>query len=184
MYLNNVKQLSKIEWGKEWLWDIKFPDAPSPFNNWFPATDVTIPTATLKSKTFVIHMSEYSIPERTGEHKLSISFVDDINHTLLDWITAWINGIVDNTQGHGYVLTLQEAMKQVFITRLNTNREPILIGGVPYEDVYWVYPEGTPRFKGGGGSKSLAYEQDFVIVGDTGLKYITNMQNKGILPKS
>jgi len=184
MYLNRIEQLrDRVEWGKEWLWDIQFPSAPDPFNRWFPAIDVEFPTATLKSKTFNGALSEYSIPYGTGEHKLSITFYDDINHTLLDWLTAWINTTVVDVEGHAYVKTLDEAKDSVFIARLDNRRNALSVGGTAYEEGFWVYPEGSPIFKGGSNSKPTIYSHDFVIVGDISRPYIDNMISKGFLKR-
>jgi hypothetical protein len=184
VYLNRIDQLRTIEWGKEYLWDIQFPSAPSPFNNWFPASNVEFPTATLKSKTFTGALSEYSIPIGTGEHKITITFLDDINHTLLDWLTAWINTTVVNIEGHAYVKTLDEAKNKVFIARLGNDRNALSVGGVAYIEGFWVYPEGSPVFKGGSDSKPFTYSQDFVIIGELNSRpYIDNMLSKGFLKR-
>lgn len=184
MFLYDVRQIKEIEFAKEWLWDIRFPKAPKPFNEWFPATDVSFPVATVKSKTFSVFLSEYSIPEKTGEHKMTIGFLDDIKHTLLDWITAWMHLIVNISEKKGCVQTLQEAKKEVYIARLNSKRELLQVGKVPYIEGYWVYPEGSPTFVGGSESRPLTYSVDFVIVGEISSRpYIENMIEKGFLSR-
>lgn len=154
-------QVRQIEWSRSYLWDVKFYDAPAPFNTWFPATDVSIDEGVLESKSFDIFVTSFSIPTRTKEKVLSLTFVDDANHTLIDWITAWMALIVNDSG----VLTLEQAKKKIDITRLNNKRKPIKVGSTSYVESYGVYPEGTIQFLGGSDdAKVNSYQVKFNIV--------------------
>jgi len=183
-----LDQVRKIEWSKSYLWDIKFPTAPAPFNDWFPATNVTNDMGSLKSENFDIFTTNFSIPTKTSERSLSITFVDDAKHTLLDWITFWMHSIVSSfaITGNGFafesgVLTLEQAVKQVDITRLTTRRSPIRVGNTSYTESYKVYPEGIIQFTGDSDGKVNTYTVKFIIAEVIGIPpYITNMLSKGI----
>lgn len=192
MYLKNVNEMVSIEWSREHLWDIKFPDpngAPAPFNRWFPSSYVSVPMGAVKSKTFEGPLSEYSIPIKTEEKTMSITFFDDTNHTLLDWITYWMNSIfgrnlVSSISAYfvtSYVETLDRTTKRVDISRLNSNKEEIIISGdSPYVDSYLVYPEDVIGFKGGSEAKPNSYTVKFIIAGIIQQNYVINMLGRGI----
>jgi hypothetical protein len=181
-----------IEWSREHLWDIKFPDpngAPAPFNRWFPATNVFVPMAILKSKTFEGPLSEYSIPIKTEEKRMSVTFFDDTTHKLLDWITYWMNStfgstLVSSTSGYfitSYVKTLEKITRRIDISRLDSNKsEIILSNGDVYVDSYLVYPEDVIGFKGGNEPKPNSYAVRFVIAGIIKQNFIINMLGRGV----
>ena len=183
MYVTGVEQLRSIEWGRDWLWDIKFPAAPAPFNTWFPASDISFPTAIVSSYKIRGYSREYSAPEGSGEPSLSLTFFDDANQTLVDWFTFWMRSI--NSDLYGYALTLDDAVREVDIARLNPDRSLIKVGDSVYEEKYWVYPDGKLEFKGGSANKGKMYSLDFVIVGsliaEIQKPYLLNMQKKGII---
>jgi len=148
-FLNRVRDLrgsggsatapgQAIQWGQTFLWDLKFEDAPAPFNEWFPAADVEENIYTLESLTIQGFMSTYKVPKSTTVFDLKVTFYDDENHVLLDWLAEWVNGVM---LGSGnYVATLQESCRIVSLARLNSLREAI---GVT---TFWVYPEEALYF--------------------------------------
>lgn len=181
MYLRNLDQIRGIEWSRNYLWDIQFPDAPAPFNSWFPATDVSVEMGNLETEKFNIFISDFSIPIRRKERTLSITFVDDVNHTLIDWITLWFDSIVlpGVLPGSG-VLPLELAVKPVYIARLDSRRNYVKVGSLDYIDKYSVYPTDSIKFSGGSGeSKVNSYEVEFVIAGVIQQGWIENMIAKG-----
>lgn len=161
-YLNDLEKVRGIEWGRKYLWDIRFDSAPSPFDQWFPAIEVSEPTAVLESYKFDGFMSQYSVPLRSGLKKLSITFVDDVNQTLAKWMTDWINSKIQNNGR--YVSSLSSSVKLVQILKLNSNRAIIDQSG------YWVYPETEFKFEGSNDSAAPQYSVPFVIVGTAAVK--------------
>lgn len=157
MFLTNVDQLRQIEWGKTYLWDLKFPDAPTPFSEWFPATDVEENLLTLTGHTFEAFLSTYSVPKSTTEFDLKITFVDDINHTLSSWFTDWVNSGILN--GGSHISTLEESVKIVYLAKLNLDKSPIKFSS------YLVYPEGELYFVGNSESNLPTYNIELKIAG-------------------
>jgi hypothetical protein len=180
-------QIRQISWSRSYLWDIRFPSAPAPFKDWFPATDVSVEMGVLVSKEFTFFSTDCSIPIGTKEKSLNITFIDDAVHTLIDWVTFWMNTIVSpvSIKGNNFlidsgVLTLEQAVKEINIIRLNSKRNPINVGNEEYIDKYKVYPTGTIKFIGDSDSKVNSYQVNFVIAEIIGIQpYITNMFSKG-----
>lgn len=176
-------QIRGIEWSRNTLWEVRFPSAPSPFNTWFPATDIEIEMGNLDTESFSFFMSSYSIPLRRKERTISLTFVDNAEHILLDWITAWFNSIVvPDRRLRGFkqsgVRTLSESIKQIDITRL-TSRQRAINVGVSYIDSYNVFPSGSIKFIGGSGeSKVNSYSVDFIIAGVIQERWVENMIKK------
>lgn len=181
MFLTSQDQVRQVEWSRNYLWDVQISDAPSPFNTWFPATDVAVDMGILESESFDIFVSSFSIPVRTKERTLSLTFVDDANHTLVDWLTLWYNQIVvPGGIGGGWVQTLEESVKNIQIARLNSRRVPIKVGSIDYIESYAIYPNDTVRFLGGSEeSKVNSYEAKFIIAGVIDQPWIENMISKG-----
>jgi hypothetical protein len=152
-------QIRQIEWSRNYLWDVQFPGlygAPPPFNTWFPATDIKVDEGVLETESFDIFVTSFSIPARTKERTLSLTFVDDAKHTLIDWIKNWMSQIVN----YSGVSTLDQATKQIDITRLDNRRNSIK------RESYNVYPEGTIQFLGGSeDAKANSYTVNFIIAG-------------------
>jgi hypothetical protein len=192
MFLTHVDQMVGIEWSREHLWDIKFgpgsSSPPVPFDQWFPASDVSYPTGIVELKTFDGPLSEFSIPIKTRERQLSITFFDDFEHVLLDWFTWWMNSMFGNTMAStsseyltpSYVQTLDQVTKQVFISRLNSQRKEITLNsGNVYIDSFKVFPTDVIGFKGGSDAKPNVYTVKFVIAAIIKQNYVSNMIKQG-----
>ncbi len=156
-YLNSIDQLRTVEWGRSYLWDIRFPDAPAPFNNWFPAVDVEENTATLNSQEFNAAWTTFRIPYNTSSFDLRITFMDDVNHTLRLWIEKWINEEI--LSGGKGTKPIAEITKPVEITKLSLDKEVIDLKR------YLVYPEGGIYFTGNSNADALVYSVTFIIAG-------------------
>ena len=156
-FLERQSQLGQIPWGDSWLWDLRFDDAPAPFNNWFPASDVDENKLTLNTKTIEGGISTYEIPEKTAAFDITITFFDDENHTLLEWLSDWVNSIIFN--GERRVAVLEQAVKRVDLIKMNSRRETIK------EDSYLIFPKGSNNFRGTIDSAVPQYPVAFVIAG-------------------
>lgn len=158
-FLNNIDQLRQVEWGKKFLWDIKFEDAPAPFDQFFPAIDIEEDKAILEHYQFERLSKAFKVPQKTGVKSLRITFADDADNTLVDWLDDWINRLVLNNDG--YVSTLERASKLVTLLKLNSTREELNNQQISY----WVVPEGQVTYNGSSSSDAQSYSVTFVIVG-------------------
>jgi len=158
-FLNGIDSVRAVEWGRTYLWDIQFqdPTIPSPFNTWFPAKEVEEELAKLNSHTFTSGISTYKIPQNTETLNVKITFYDNSDYDLLNWLENWINTISLN--GGFYVATLSTAAKFLQIIKMDNERNTIDTSS------YWVYPEGTLTYMGNSESGAITYSMNFVIVG-------------------
>lgn len=168
MFLQDIEQMRQIEWGKTYLWDVLFPAAPAPFNEWFPATDVTENLATLNEHQIEGYMSTYSVPLSTSEFDINLTFVDDINHTLATWLGYWINTEILNKGSH--ISTLAESVKMIIIAKLDGKKQPVNITDPAGNKIdnptgYWVYPSGAVNFEGNSESGLPTYQMALKIAG-------------------
>ena len=139
--------LTNITWGSNHLWDIKFPDAPEPFNKWFPAIGVEENVYTLEEYTWSSYLTDFTIPKNSTHFTLSITALDDINNTLMNWITHWVNNeilnaVPANEDDYGKISPLSKSVKLVELVRLNQQQEPT------YRANYWVFPYGEHNWVG------------------------------------
>ena len=165
-----IGQLRSIEWGKKFLWDIKFVDpqdhisGPNParglgkkFQDFFPASDVRENIGTMTSYEWQIYMSTFKTPRQTSLFDLDVTFFDDATDTLLNWIDDWINITILN--GGQFLTPLEECVRLLQVRKLNGRRETIS------ENSYWVFPEGPISYLGSSSSDPKQYFLKFIIAG-------------------
>lgn len=157
MFLKGKNQLRNIDWSKAYLWDVRFPDAPVPFNSWFPATNVEENIYTLNTKSLELYISTYEIPLSTTLFDLKITFIDDIKLTIHEWVSNWINKEILN-EGRG-LTPISECCKTVQIVKLDAQKSPILTSN------YKVFPKDAGYFNGSSESQPLSNVIQFVIAG-------------------
>lgn len=163
-FLRNADQLRKVEWDRGYLWEVRFPDAPPPFNDFFPATSVAEELCDLVSKVFDGTMNTYQIPTGQAMNEIRLTFVDGGNIkdnqsglVLSKWITDWIN--VEILNDEKYISTIETASKLMQVIKLNSQHEII-------SDVtYWVFPKGKIMYNGKNENSLVEFAVDFAIVG-------------------
>jgi len=174
-----IGNLRNVEWGKKYLWAVRFtdPKPPKPFDTFFPASDVTIPEATLNSYNFEQGQSSFRVPQRSEISEISLTFYDDNIGTLQTWMKNWIN--IDILNQGKFVSCLKDShpvsgklnpynynrvypTRTLELTKLDESLSPIE-GGLK---VYTVYPEGTLEWSGSSGSEAQSYTVTFTIVGE------------------
>lgn len=155
-----IENLRAIEWARDYLWDARFMGQGSsigPFTNWFPATGVTENLATANNHTFEGFLSSYSVPLSSAEFTIDLMFLDDVTHSITDWLSDWINnGILNNGQ---YITTADKAMRMLQIRKLKPDMT------VKTDTTYWVIPEGNMDFEGTSESGSHEYSMSFKVLG-------------------
>ncbi len=155
-FLKNINDLRKIEWGRKHLWDVKFKDAPAPFNEWFPAISIEEGLSSLESHDVQSAMTSHKVPKASRFKDIKITFYDDQAGTLREWIKKWVN--TDILNGGKYLSTLESSCKPVTILKLDHKRTPISTS------TYFVYPETDLMFEGDSSSDAVMYAVNFHIV--------------------
>jgi hypothetical protein len=155
-FLNGIEQIRAVDWGRTHDWDLKFENAPAPFNSWFPAADVEEDIAKINLDSFEIYNTTVKIPKSTTSLDLRITFYDDENNTLLYWIRDWINTTI---LGDGQsVATMDESTRRIFLVKKNSRGVQVKF------DAYNVIPEGGITFNGKSEAGIPMYTMGFHIV--------------------
>ena len=163
MWLRGKGQVREVEWGSTHLWDCRFtalnPEdrPPAPFDDWFPAISVSENAYTMVNHQVEFWLSNYSLPSHTSEFTLNVTYADDENTSLLQWVSDWVNKSI---LGDGAVVkTLAESVRIFDFARLNFQKEPV------YTRSYWVLPNGEGNYEGESSGALNQYSLDMVIAG-------------------
>jgi hypothetical protein len=181
-----IDQMRSVEWGRKYLWAIKFLDTnvelPTVFKDYFPASDVEFPVGSLDSFGFDLAQSSYKVPQRSQIKQMSVTFFDDINGSLLKWFRDWIEIDILNfgqfiscINDEHHILEEQSGqttdsfgaerkvspVRTIQIDQLKPDLEPT---GLSY--ILKIYPEGEINFTGASASEATTYTVNFVIVGE------------------
>lgn len=128
--LSEIGQIRKVEWGATYLWDIYFPDAPYPFNDWFPASNVSEPLIQPMFESQSFGLIKLDFPKNTGALSMSITFYDDVNLTLETWLREWYNKIFNDFM---HVTPLYDCLKDVQVRRLDRGKN--IVSNINYSVV-------------------------------------------------
>lgn len=162
-FLRNIDELRSVEWSASYLWDIRFtdPTPPAPFNNFFPAQDVQENLTNLESYQQELMHKAVKVPHRSSPRSIAITFADDIDNTLLNWLHEWMEGEIFNDDG-SKVKVLDEICRRIDILKLDESRNTLQTTS------YWVYPEGPLNFNGTSQAQPHQYNFTFVVAGRVG----------------
>lgn len=163
-----IGRLRSTEWAKKYLWELKFvnaisndqvqnPTPNSPFDEWFPAIDIEENVANLETLTKDVYGTNFSIPLKGSLKTMKITFLDDINHTVFNFMRNWIN--VEILNNGLYTSTLEKSIKAVQVNQLNNAR------GMVESTTYAIFPQGSLTRVGSSSSDGQAYSMDFTIAG-------------------
>jgi hypothetical protein len=133
-FLKSIDEIRSVQWGTSNLWDMQIPSAPSPFNKWFPAVDVSENKIFSTSFTAPYFLKQYKFPQNSSMPELQITFADDEDKHLVNWLQAWHDEIYDDTDG---VTCLEDAIRKISVLKLNGRRELLSTTD------YYAYPEGN-----------------------------------------
>ncbi len=159
VFLKDLEQIRAVEWGKRYLWDIKFedPDIVAPFDSWFPAQDVEQQLANITTFQFDGFLSTYQIPQKNQAREIRLTFIDDAAFTLESFFEVWIRETIFNLENH--VATLSECVKLVSIVKTNSAKEAVKTTS------YWVFPSGPLIYTGASSADNVIYSMPCIIAG-------------------
>lgn len=156
-YLTGKSKIRQINWGAKYLWDVRFPDCPAPFAEWFPAVDIDVDMWELNWKEFEVGMTTVSVPSGTGTLSLKMTFNDDVMNTIQNWLTQWVRSeILHNGQG---LSSLAASAKKLQLAKLDFQRKSVSV------QTFWVVPTGTMAWSGTSSADVNQNTCDFKIVG-------------------
>ena len=170
--LSKFSSLREINWSQNWRWDIQFPTAPSPFNEWFPATDVDENIFTLNTKDFNSGMSTYSLPKDSTQFDLKVTWIDDMALTLEHWLEHWVNSKIMILKNGGTCLRpLKSIVKEVHLHKLDSMNEIVA------SHKFLVYPKDSLYFEGRSEAGRHGSQTVFVIAGTISKKRLRSHAN-------
>jgi hypothetical protein len=160
-----LSEAASITYARKYNYAVKFETAPRPFSEWFPAVSCDLKVGSVSSKGFKIGTRNLKLPVMRGDLTLKISYVDDDNHTLLQWIDAWCNSIIsvkgkDNPYYGSRVLPLADAVRTCTIRPLTISKQP-----AGEDIVLSVYPDGDFNMSKAADSGIFLQEGSFHVAG-------------------
>jgi hypothetical protein len=180
---NGITAIRSVEFDKRFLWAIDFVNTftpPAPFDNFFPASEVSFGMSNVNTKTIPYGQRELEIPINESPREVSITFYDDTSQTLLRYFKDWMeldiknngqfmSGLEDN---HPIVTTdsFGNGQRRVFpsrtirLTHLDAYRTQNSIYS------YRIFPKGQIDFLGSQASEATEYTVQFAIVDDLSAK--------------
>lgn len=155
-----LEQMRHVQWGRTYLWEIQFlgNTPPSPFNAWFPATDVRENLYTLQTQGFSMAASTFDVPSGSTNSDLNITFYDDEKHTLANWFTEWVQEVL-GIKNNRRLQTIAEASRLIMIKKLNSYQQMIA------QNTYLVYPKDSLYFEGNSQADIHKYSIPLVVTG-------------------
>lgn len=158
-YLKTLDQMVSVNWAKSYLWDCYLPDAPSPFNEWFPAQTADQTLFDIMDKSVTVGAGSFSIPQGLNELDIKLNMLDDNKCSLEKFFTEWRNQMFPSRTS---VATITEVVKKFYIAKLNNQRQ------VTHEAGFWVRPTGQFFFQGNSDSGVRIYNVTLKICGVVG----------------
>lgn len=174
VFLNNIDQIRQIEWDQGHLWDVSFSETVnkqhkskliSPFSDWFPAESVNDERFSLSTFDQELHQfSGFPFPSGAQQRSITLGFYDDINNTLLKWVTKWVK--TDILNDGKFLTPLARCTKILRLAKLNSQRQMVPDSQNPNIFSYLVIPSGSAEFQGSENPSSTVYSVRFLIVGE------------------
>lgn len=163
VFLKGQRSLRNVQWGAQYLWDIRFPNAPSPFNAWFPAVDVEENLFSLNTKEYELGHASYSHPIGHDSFDLKVTFNDDVKLTIHNWLTNWVRSRIFNN-GLG-IAPLDQCVEVVQLVKTDFRYRVLATAS------YWVFPRGVMYFSGTSTASPAQNQIEFVIAGAADNRY-------------
>lgn len=146
-----LDQINTIEFDSTHLWSIEFPDAPAPFNQWFPATSFDDDVYSIVTDQYDIGNEKFQQSTGLGLRSARIECFDADDARLFNWILKWVDTEMVKEHGMAY---LEDYCKVLNVKKFNWQQKLIR------QDQYIVTPIGsfkdskTPE----AGAKVLSFE--------------------------
>lgn len=159
MFIKSVQDLynKNIIWSKGFLWEVKFPEAPAPFNDWFPATSVHEPKYLLEGRPFEFANGTATILHKKSAEPIAIEFIEDAKLTLENWFVDWVDEIF-NGDGNG-MLPFEDAARELEIVKFDTMHKLLK------RTAYWVVPTESMFFEGGNDAEPITNNVTLIVAG-------------------
>ncbi len=161
-----LDDLRTIEWAPTYMWDVMFPDSnlPAPFDRWFPASSYGLVNMTMTSMSIRTANAEFHIPQKSGPKTFQLTFHDNDDYVLSNWLENWYNNTIFN-KGLS-VATLSDAIKTLLYVPLKrtTNTQGDKNTSGSQASTLSVFPAGSVTIIGNSAPGVIDIQVDFHIV--------------------
>jgi hypothetical protein len=176
-----IESMRRIDWEKKYLWTLDFVDfrPPAPFDNFFPASDVSFPMGFIEDLQIEFGQNDFRFPVKSKSKELTITFYDDENRTVIRWMRDWmeldlmnygqfVSGLDDNHNTvepdmTGNIRPVQPVRHMRLALLQHFKREVITFD-------FRVYPVGELTYSGSQESAAGTYSMTFVVAEEIGKK--------------
>lgn len=157
-FMNAQDVLKWFEPDQDYLWVVRFYDAPAPFNNYLPAIDIRMNLWALETLSKAGGNHTVLFPSENSPRTLSITQYDDQKLTLGQWHEAWVKKNIFPMLG--CVAPLESTVRKVHVKKFTRDMK------VTQEWKLLVFPTGSGDYAGNTGSaeaRQIVY--DYTIAG-------------------
>lgn len=155
----SITDLRNVDWDLSTLWEVKFNNTPSPFNNFNPVIDVELNFGGLQHNELAD--TGYQFPIKKSPPSLTISYYDSQNLNFTAFFKEWMDDIAP--RDFRGVKALSESTKFINIIKkeLNGSNESIV-----YHWTFNVIPSSEIIYHGTSSADVPIYSLSFIVVGD------------------
>ena len=91
-----METIRRINYDAQYLWTVNFEDnngfkPPSPFDDFFPASDLSLGIGTVNTHAIEMGQSAIRFPRNSAPQSIDITFYDDETRSLNRWMSDWVN---------------------------------------------------------------------------------------------
>lgn len=153
-----LDKMNTIEFDSTHLWSISFPDAPSPFNDWFPAQSCDDDVYNVVTDTFDVGNTDMVLPTGLSSKSIHMEVLDAVDCRLEKWIENWVNNEMFVTEGKSVGANyLDNICKKCNITKYDYQHNVI------YKKQHTVHPIGTMKHSRTSDANAKVLSLDFKI---------------------
>jgi len=158
----SIQQLSGArDFARSYLWDIRIPEAPDPFQEWFPASDLDENLFGVDSGLVEFFNFSIQYPKKINLPKITLTMYDREDRVIYKWVRGWIANTMFHMNVAGSfpcVEVLEEVVKEMIVVKLTHDKKIIDLVS------YWVYPEAIADRNTSGNELSM-YSVPFIVAG-------------------
>lgn len=154
----SVQKMRRVDWRQGHQWSVSFPGEEAAFRkyeNWLPAVEVAENIWGLEHFSFTVGASFYSIPFRGTPRTVQVTFIEDEDLTITNWMSEWVHRKILLSPGR--VQYAHEASKMMVVQWKGFNGSTIL------ENQYRVVPDGEGTLSGSSSSDVMTTSITFRI---------------------
>lgn len=191
-----IETLRSINYNAQYLWTVNFIGdngfgPPKPFDDFFPASDISFPSAISNNHVFEMAQSSFSVPKNSSMRSIDMTFYDDELMSLRKWMTDWIE--LDIYNNGEYVSGINDSHKIIVKDSFNNSTRSVaptrhiriaFLDRFKSEALvynYRIIPNGEVNITGSQNSDATVFNMKFDIVEEIGRPKNGDTQTFGLV---